>query len=112
MKTYKLFISQPMVDKTDKEIELARTRAINTALNSIRKLHGEHNAQVEIIDSFIKDAPHDAKPVWFLAKSIEFLSTADVVFFAKGWDSYRGCKIENRIAHEYLEQEGAIIIEE
>lgn len=112
MKTYKLFISQPMVDKTDKEIELARTRAINTALNQVKRLYNESNAQIEIIDSFIKDAPHDAKPVWFLAKSIEFLSDANIIFFAKGWNEYRGCKIENTIAHEYLEKEGAIIIEE
>jgi hypothetical protein len=112
MKTYKLFISQPMVDKTDKEIELARTRAINTALNQVKRLYNESNAQIEIIDSFIKDAPHDAKPVWYLAKSIEFLSDANIIFFAKGWNEYRGCKIENTIAHEYLEQEGAIIIEE
>lgn len=101
-----------MADKTDKEIELARIRAVNTALSSIKRLTGEHNVQVEIIDSVIQDAPSDAKPIWYLAKSIEFLSKADVVFFAKGWNEARGCKIENRIANEYLKEDGVIIIEE
>ena len=58
----KLFISQPMKDKTNDEIERARERAIREATEYI----GE---PVEIIDSFFKDAPHDAKPLWFLAES-------------------------------------------
>ena len=53
----KLFISQPMKDKTNDEIERARERAIREATEYI----GE---PVEIIDSFFKDAPHDAKPLW------------------------------------------------
>ena len=56
---------------------------------------------VEVIDSFFKDAPHDAKPLWFLGKSIELLSTADVAYFAKGWDNARGCKIEHDCAVAY-----------
>lgn len=56
---------------------------------------------VEVIDSFFKDAPHDAKPLWFLGKSLELLSTADIAYFAKGWDSARGCKIEHDCAVAY-----------
>lgn len=75
----KLFISQPMKDKTDAEILVAREQAIQSAKN----LLGE---DVEVIDSFFQDAPHDAKPLWFLAKSLELLATADVVYFAKDWE--------------------------
>lgn len=39
--------------------------------------------------------------MWFLGKSIELLSTADIVYFAKDWDKFRGCKIENTCAKEY-----------
>lgn len=39
--------------------------------------------------------------MWFLAKSLEILSTADVAVFAKDWKKYRGCKIENTCAKEY-----------
>ena len=90
----KLFISQPMKDKTNDEILKEREKAIAAA----RKYLGE---DVEVIDSFFKDAPHDAKPLWFLGKSLELLSTADIAYFAKGWDSARGCKIEHDRAVAY-----------
>lgn len=97
----KLFISQPMKDKTDAEILAVRELAIQSAKN----LLGE---DVEVIDSFFQDAPHDAKPLWFLAKSLELLATADVVYFAKDWEKYRGCRIENTCAIEY----GITVIED
>jgi hypothetical protein len=97
----KLFISQPMKDKTDAEILAVREQAIQSAKN----LLGE---DVEVIDSFFQDAPHDAKPLWFLAKSLELLATADVVYFAKDWEKYRGCRIENTCAVEY----GITVIED
>lgn len=90
----KLFISQPMKDKTDEEILRVREKAIESAKCKL----GE---EVEVIDSFFQNAPHDAKPLWFLGKSLELLSTADVVYFAKGWEEARGCKIENMCAIEY-----------
>ena len=90
----KLFISQPMRDKTDEEILTERERAIESA----KKHLGD---DVEVIDSFFKDAPHDAKPLWYLAKSLELLSTADIAYFCNDWDKYRGCKIENTCAIEY-----------
>lgn len=84
----KLFISQPMNGKTDEEILLVREKAIKKA----EELLGE---KVQVIDSFFQHAPHDAKPLWFLAKSLELMSIADIVFFAKGWEEARGCKIEH-----------------
>ena len=97
----KLFISQPMKDKTDAEILAVREQAIQSAKNLLGK-------DVEVIDSFFQDAPHDAKPLWFLAKSLELLATADVVYFAKDWEKYRGCRIENTCAVEY----GITVIED
>lgn len=90
----RLFISQPMRGKTDEEILNVRERAIK----SVEDMLGE---AVEVIDSFFQKAPVDAKPLWFLGKSIELLSTADVVYFAKGWEEARGCKIENECAVAY-----------
>ena len=91
----KVFISQPMKDKTNEQIEAERKRAVET----IKKEYFDD--EVEIIDSFFKGAPHDAKPLWFLGKSFELLSTADVAYFIKGWDKYRGCKMEHTAALEY-----------
>lgn len=36
-----------------------------------------------MIDSFFQNAPADARPLWFLGKSLELLSTADIAYFAK-----------------------------
>lgn len=90
----KLFISQPMRGKTNEEILAVREKAIASA----KRNTGE---DVEVIDSFFKDAPVDANPLWYLAKSIELLATADVAYFAKDWEQYRGCRIENTCAIEY-----------
>ena len=90
----KLFISQPMKGKTDEEILTIRQKAIASA----EKHLGE---KVEVIDSFFQCAPVEAKPLWFLGKSIELLAEADVAFFAKGWEEARGCRIENTCAIEY-----------
>lgn len=98
----KAFISQPMRDKTNEQIEEERARAINV----IKDRYPDE--EVEIIDSFFKDAPHDKKPVWFLGASIQKLAEADVAYFIGEWRNYRGCKIENTIANEY----GIVTIEE
>lgn len=89
----KLFISQPMKDKTNEEIKEERAKIIN----EVQEKFGD----VEVIDSFFENAPHDAKPLWFLGKSLELLSTADVAYFANGWENYRGCKIEHECAVQY-----------
>ena len=90
----KLFISQPMRDKTNEQIKQERERAVKIA----QELVGE---EIEVIDSFFENAPHDAKPLWLLGKSLELLSTADVAFFVKGWEEYRSCRIEQLAASQY-----------
>lgn len=89
----KVFISQPMKDKTNQEIEQERKEIIEKA----EKYFGE----IEVIDSFFKDAPHDDKPLWFLGKSLELLSDADVIVLGKGWKNSRGCRIEHECAVQY-----------
>jgi len=100
-KMKKLFISQPMRGKTDEEILTVRERAIISAKEKI-------GDEIEVIDSFFQNAPHDARPLWFLGKSFELLSTADIAYFAKGWQDFRGCKMEHQAALEY----GITVIEE
>lgn len=63
----KLFVSQPMKNKSNDEI----------------------------------NAPADARPLWFLGKSLELLSTADIAYFADGWTYSRGCRVEHLCAIEY-----------
>lgn len=91
----RVFISQPMKDKTNEEIIEERERAE-------KKIKERYpNEKIEIIESFFKDAPHDAKPLYFLAKSLELLSTADVAYFIGDWRNYRGCRTEFECAVQY-----------
>ena len=87
----KIFISQPMNGKTTEEIENER----NYIIDKLRK-----NECVEIIDSFFKDKPYEASPLWYLGESIKLMSEADVVFFCNGWQTARGCQIEHDCALE------------
>lgn len=95
----KLFVSQPMRGKTDEEILAVRDKAIESAKKYLKEC-GEED-EIEVIDSFFQNAPAEARPLWFLAKSLELLSMADVAYFAKGWEDARGCRIENECAIEY-----------
>lgn len=84
-----------MRDKTDDEIKSER----NDIIGKVKERYP--NEEIEVIDSFFENAPHDAKPLWFLGKSLELLSTADISYFADGWEEYRGCSIEHKCAMEY-----------
>lgn len=91
----KVFISQPMKDKTNEQIKLERNRAVA----EVKKIYPDKD--IEILDSFFENAPHEAKPLWFLGKSFEVLSNADVAYFIGEWKSYRGCKMEYDACKNY-----------
>ena len=100
----KIFISQPMRGLSDEEILKAREEILIKAEKKI----GE---PVELIDSFIEDYPEEIYkhiPVFYLGKSIQFLSQADVAYFGGDWKNARGCLIEHEVAKQY----GIEIIEE
>lgn len=87
----KIFISQPMKGLSEKEIKFNREKAIK----NIKSIYGD---DAEIIDSFIDG---EGTPLWYLGKSIELLSTADIAYFCKGWNTTRGCRIEYICASNY-----------
>ena len=89
-----LFISPPMRGKTNEDILAVRSDAIQAAKDAV----GE---DVEVVESFFQNAPAEARPLWFLGKSLELLATADVVYFAPGWENARGCRVEHTCAVEY-----------
>ena len=90
----KVFISQPMKDKTEKEIVDQRKR-IEGYIKS------EVDEDVEIIDSYVQDAPDECNPVFFLGLSLQFLSQADLAVFAQGYENARGCVIEREVCNKY-----------
>lgn len=89
----KLFISQPMRNKTDEEILSERAAAVEAA----KKILGD---DVEVIDSFFgtSDMSHALE---YLGESIKRMAQADAVYFAPGWGMARGCRIEHDCAVEY-----------
>lgn len=100
----KLFISQPMRGLTDEEILRAREEIRFRA----KQVVGE---PLELIDSFMEEYPGEINksiPVWYLGKSIQFLSQADIAYFGGEWRNARGCRIEHEVADKY----GIKIIEE
>lgn len=90
----KLFISQPMRGKSKEEILAERKAAICQAKEAV-------GDEVEIIDSYFENAPACNRPLWFLGESLKLLATADIAYFATGWEGARGCKIEHICAEEY-----------
>lgn len=91
-----IMISQPMKDLSSEEIIKIREKAI----------HLLGMLGYDVIDNFFTDdgfITDDTKhtPVAYLAKSIEVMSKCDAVYFVKGWETARGCKIEHEIAKAY-----------
>ena len=96
--TVKVFISQPMKGKTDKEIWEERERAVEQIKTLISK-----DKELIVLDSFVmEDAPEKSNEgLWYLSKSIAVLSESDMAVFLPGWESARGCIIEHLCAVKY-----------
>ena len=93
----KIFISQPMMGKSDELIAAERKLIIER----VKSMYGN---DVEILDSLFNDyntSNIKHPPVAFLGKSLEVLAQADVAFFSSGWKSARGCRIEYDVARLY-----------
>lgn len=96
-------ISQPMRGLSDEEI-LSKKKKAEKVLNE---------KGYEILNSFfsddwnnvIKDTPKEFEivqiPVSFLAMSLSIMSFCHAVYFCKGWENARGCKIEHDVAIAY-----------
>ena len=94
-------ISQPMNGLTEEQI----TNAQNKFLEYAKK------ENLEVVNTYFKDKWYSNEsmnlrgivqiPVCFLAKSLEYMSECTTVYFAKGWENARGCRIEHEVALQY-----------
>ena len=95
----KIFISQPMKDRTFDEIEIER----NVMIHVIGCVYPDE--EIEVIDSLFSDEDvPDGETVgalWFLGESIKAMDKADLVVMAVNWQHARGCQIEHEIAVDY-----------
>lgn len=93
----KVFISQGMKGLSDTDILIKR----NNIINYVKSME---NDEIEVIDSFFRyNEPEDVKApgLAHLGKSLELLATADVAYFARDYEQYRGCTIEHECALRY-----------
>lgn len=87
----KLFISQPMRDRSDVEIQAER--------DQIMTMHPEY----EEVKSFLSLDKETLKTpaLAYLGRSLELMAEADAAYFADGWQDARGCVIEHECAVQY-----------
>lgn len=86
-------ISQPMNGKTNEEVREERKTLVNKLTEQ----------GYEVVDTVISEnAPKNCdEAIYYLSKSIEFISKVDAVIFMNGWEKARGCKIEYEVAKNY-----------
>ena len=97
----KAMLSQPMACKTDEEIKETREKAIEVL----------QEKGYEIVNTLFTDEWYSSEsmeergvvqiPLCFLAKSLENMSLCHAVYFCKGWENARGCRIEHDAAVAY-----------
>ena len=97
----KAMLSQPMAGKSEEEIRATREKAI-IALEK---------RNYEIVNTLFTDEWYSSDkmkergvvqiPLCFLAKSLENMSLCHAVYFCKGWEQARGCRIEHDAAVAY-----------
>ena len=94
-------ISQPMNGLTEDQIHETRNKFLQFAKKE----------NLEVVNTYFKDEWYSQDsmslrgvvrmPVCFLAMSLEKMSQCNIVYFAKGWENARGCKIEHEVALQY-----------
>ena len=97
----KAMLSQPMGGKTDEEIIETRERAMKAL-----KEKGFEVVNTLFTDEWYNHENMEKRgvvqiPLCFLAKSLENMSLCHAVYFCKGWENARGCRIEHDAAVAY-----------
>ena len=97
----KAMLSQPMAGKTDEEIIATREKAIKAL-----EARGYEIMNTLFIDEWYNRENMEKRgvvqiPLCFLAKSLENMSLCHAVYFCKGWERARGCRLEHDAAVAY-----------
>lgn len=88
----KFMISQPMKGKTNEQIKEERKELVQA-------LESEGH---EVLDTVFDEAPADEDiAIYMLSQSIRFIGKVDAVYFMRGWEKARGCRIEHEVAVQY-----------
>lgn len=106
--TKKAMISQPMAGFSEEEIKLTREKAIQYLESKGYEIKDTYLTGEKYSDEYMKNQDVRMVPVYYLAGSLEGMSFCNAVYFCRGWENARGCKIEHDVAVAY----GLEIIEE
>ena len=100
-KTKKAMVSQPMAGKTDVEIVKTRDEAVAELESMGYEIVNTLFADIELVGDAIDECDVVHVPLCYLGKSIERMSMCNAVYFCKGWENARGCRIEHDAAVAY-----------
>ena len=92
----KLFVSLPMKGRTEE--------AIKASIIKMKKIAEAYEGEeLALIDSYIDDKPpaNYNQSVWYLSKSLEKLSEADIFIGISDTKGWAGCQIEADVARLY-----------
>lgn len=92
----KLFVSVPTKGRTEEEIK--------ASIQKMKKIAEVYEGEeLELIDSYVEDDPpkNVYSPVWYLGKSLEKLSGADIFIGIDDDFDWSGCYIERITANKY-----------
>ena len=97
----KAMLSQPMAGKTDEEIIATREKAIKAL-----EARGYEIVNTPFTGEWYNRENMEKRgvvqiPLCFLAKSLENMSLCHAVYFCKGWERARGCRLEHDAAVAY-----------
>lgn len=91
----KLFVSVPMKGRTEEEIK--------ASIQKMKKIAETYEEELELIDSYVEGNPpkDNHQSVWYLGKSLEKLSEADIFIGIEDDYNWSGCYIERQAASRY-----------
>lgn len=92
----KLFVSVPMKGRTVEEIKASIQK-----MKKIAEIY--EGEELELIDSYVEDNPpkNNSQAIWYLGKSLEKLSEADIFIGIEDDYDWSSCYIERMTAHKY-----------
>lgn len=92
----KLFVSVPTKGRTAEEIKASIQK-----MKKIAEIY--EGEELELIDSYVEDNPpkNNSQAIWYLGKSLEKLSEADIFIGIEDDYDWSGCYIERMTAHKY-----------
>ena len=101
MEHMKAMISQPMNGKREEEIAATRERAIAALIAQGYEIEntfftGEWTSQENLENAGVVHIP-----LYFLALSLSSMNACHAVYFCKGWENARVCRLEHEAAKEY-----------